>query len=249
MKRFEKYAHREFKSLKKDLKKYLCSREPEVLHQIRVDIKKLKAILGVINDCQKGFKAHKQFIPFRNIFRRAGDIREADVLTQLLLRYHVEGIHVAGLSDNGEHLVADFEADMPRFIRIVKRRMNKLKPYLHRVHRINVRRYLRRKKKKVKSQLYPEADMGMIHEVRKAIKEVIYLSEADGKLKRKEGEFYDKMQDIIGQLHDKQVLLDWLKNEEAGSTPCEVIKSACHSDKEEIVSLANDFYGNSPVVA
>jgi hypothetical protein len=41
----------------------------------------------------------------------------------------------------------------------------------------------------------------------------MYLSEANGKVSSKEINFYDKMQDKIGTLHDKQLLLQLIKRQ------------------------------------
>lgn len=245
MKRFEEYTYRQFKSLIKHLKKYSASREPETLHQIRVDIKKIKAVLSIIDESKKGFKAHKKFISLRDIFRKAGVIREPDVLIQLLLRYEVKGVDDTLLSGNQENLAAAFESEIPNFVKTVKSLRNNLEADIEHVHKDDLMRYMRRKKKEVKSQLYPRPKMRIIHKARKSIKEIVYLSEADGKLKKREAKFYDGLQNIIGEFHDKQVLLGILKkkNDDAGNDQYAVIKSECLADKKEINRLVNDFYG------
>ena len=83
--------------------------------------------------------------------------------------------------------------------------------------------------------------MPSLHKTRKTIKEVIYLSEADGGMEKKEMKFYDQMQDVLGELHDKQVLLGllWMKNNVAIDTQ-KAIESACDSDKKEMLRLAMD---------
>ena len=72
----------------------------------------------------------------------------------------------------------------------------------------------------------------------------MYLSEANGKVSSKEINFYDKMQDKIGTLHDKQLLLQLIKrqNDQSRKAKYEVIKTECLSGKKEIFHLAADFY-------
>ena len=84
LKQFEKFAHRQFKSLISHLKKFRDHKKPEMLHQMLVDIKKIKAILGLINASKKRFKAHKNFIPLRNISRKAAEIRDRKIHVRLL---------------------------------------------------------------------------------------------------------------------------------------------------------------------
>ena len=90
MKRLEEYTQSEIKSLINHLRDYGRHGKPNALHKIRVDIKKIKAILAVLNGSLKRFKAHKNFIPLRSIFRKAGSIREPDVLAQMLKQYKVD---------------------------------------------------------------------------------------------------------------------------------------------------------------
>jgi CHAD domain-containing protein len=247
MKRFEKFVQRQIKSLIKHLKKYKNNRDPEALHQIRVDIKKIKAALQVIKNGKKGFKAHKNFIPFRKIFRRADNIREPDVLMQMLKRYQPGEITDDRIFGSRKHSAKAFESDIPYFIWTVKSHAKKLEALSNKVRSDDLRKYLQGKKQELKSLLYPRPRMRIIHEVRKAVKEIIYLSEVQDTLKGKEAKFYDKVQDTIGQLHDKQVLLGIIKNkkDETSITQREAIKSESLSDKKEIFRLVREYYGHS----
>ena len=242
MKRFEKFAHRQFKSLIRHLEKYRDKKKPETLHKIRVDIKKIKAILGVVNASEKRFKAHKNFIPLRSISRKAAEIRDREIHAQLLLKHKMDDTRPRQANVN--KLIISFKANIPSFIKTAKRKRNKLEPDVKQVKKNDVRRYLHKKQKEIKSQLFPRPKMRTIHQTRKVVKEVVYLSEANGKLSSKEIKFYDKMQDTIGKLHDKQLLLQLLKkqHDQNGKTQYEVIKAECLSDKKQIFHLAAAFY-------
>ncbi len=246
MKRFEKFTEHQTNALIKHLKKYRRNRQPELLHQIRVDIKKIKAILHVVNDRKKGFKAHENFIPFRKIFRKADHIREPDVLKQMLKRYRLGEITDDGAFDSRKDSAKAFESNIPQFVRIVKSRAKKLEAVSNKVHRDDLAKYLRRKKQELKPQLHPRPKMIIIHKVRKAVKEIIYLSKIHDTLNGKDAKFYDKVQDTIGQFHDKQVLLSLIKNkkDETSITQREVIKAESLSDKKEIFRLVREYYGN-----
>ena len=109
-----------------------------------------------------------------------------------------------------------------------------------------ISKYLQRKKQELKPQLHPRPKMIIIHKVRKAVKEIIYLSKIQDTLKGKEAKFYDKVQDTIGQFHDKQVLLSLIKNkkDETSITQREVVKAESLSDKKEIFRLVHEYYRN-----
>jgi CHAD domain-containing protein len=244
VKRFEEYCHSWIKSLISHLKDYNRQGKPETLHQIRVDIKKIKAILAVINSCVKGFKAHKNFIPFRNIFRKAGRIREREVLARLLLQYKVGETVDVLMPGNAKRNIASFRSGIPRMIDLVKKSAVRLTVLSKEVHHNDFRSYVVSKKKDVRSQLYPRPKMALIHKVRKGIKEIVYLSELRDGNKKREAKFYDSMQKVIGGFHDKQVLLELLmkKNVSANRAQLNIIKSECLSDKKEIFRLASNFY-------
>jgi CHAD domain-containing protein len=245
VKRFAKFTHRQFKSLISHLKKYRNEKKAETLHKIRVDIKKIKAILGVVKASDKRFKAHKNFIPLREISRKAGEIRDREIHAQLLLKHNLEDTRPRNANVN--KLITSFESNIPSFIKTTKRKRNKLKADVKQVKKNDIRRYLHEKQKEIKSQLFPRPRMRNIHQTRKTVKEVVYLSEANGKLGSKEIKFYDKMQDTIGKLHDKQLLLQLLKKKnDHGKTQSEVIKAECLSDKKEIFRLAAAFYRLNP---
>ena len=244
MKRLEEYTKSEVKSLINHLRDYGRHGKPDALHKIRVDIKKIKAIVAALNGCLKGFKAHKNFTPFRNIFRKAGSIREPDVLARMLRQYRIDEPVDELTSGNVKRSAAAFKSDVPRFINVVKKNTKKLAASSKQVHHDDFSSYLTDKKKEVKSQLYPRPKMAIIHKVRKGIKELMYLSELEDNGKKRDLKFYDSMQDVIGRLHDKQVLIDLLKNKNARAhrVPLSSINSECRSDKREIFRLSSDYY-------
>ncbi len=244
MKRLEEYTRSEIKSLINHLRDYRRHENPDALHHVRVDIKKIKATLAAINGCQKGFKAHKNFIPFRNIFRRAGRIREPGVLAQMLRQYNVGETVDELMHGNVKRSEAAFKSDIPRFIDALKKSTKKLVGFSKRVHHDDFASYLADKKKEVRSQLYPRPKMAIIHKVRKGVKEVVYLSEIEDNGKNREAKFYADIQDVIGRLHDKQVLLDLLKNKSTKTHRVQrsSINSECLSDKKEMSRLASEYY-------
>jgi CHAD domain-containing protein len=56
----------------------------ETFHELRVEIKKLKALFELIAFCSKKFKSRKTFKPFRTTFKEAGKIRELQLEQTIL---------------------------------------------------------------------------------------------------------------------------------------------------------------------
>ena len=239
MKLLAKFAHRQVRSLIRHLKEYDQSPKPDTVHKIRVDLKKVKVILSALHACIKGCHTRKQRRFFQKIFHLAGKIRDADVLSQLLLQFHVEGFQSSNLSSelSGKKL----ELQIPHFIEKARKMGNKLELCSASVSKHDFHRYVRKRKKQIKSECFPLPEMNEMHNVRKDIKQVIYLCEVDNQ-GTKTNVFYDKVQEVIGNLHDKLVLLDLLKKNITGTGKIEEeIKLACDSDKAELINLV-DFY-------
>ena len=92
MSALRKYTLIRFANLEKLLREYAMEPDLQKLHGIRVEVKKIKVILGLINTSVKGFHGHRHFIPLREIFRKAGQIRQPQVFYELLMRYEVQGV-------------------------------------------------------------------------------------------------------------------------------------------------------------
>lgn len=220
---------------------YRESNDPEALHSIRVDIKKIKAILQVINNCVKGFKAHKTFIPFWKVFKRAGKIRDQSIQTKLLSKYQVS--RLKHIDEIKPEFISAFKKDIPQLQNQIKIKSKELAPFINNVHKNDLQIYLRVKIKKVKSKLYPETKVDQIHKTRKLIKQMVYLSEAIGKIDLRQARFYDEIQEVIGLLHDKQILIELLNKEEDASTDdIQKIQLECLKDQNKIKKLSLQFY-------
>src|SRR5882672_8068588 len=117
MKRLKKFASKPFRALAAHLKTVPANHDTETLHQIRIDIKKIKAVLKLTHDSRKKFRSHKYFLPFRSIFRKADAIRQSEVLASLLTKYPEEGRQLPPL----EHpSLETFESKVPNYLHTVK---------------------------------------------------------------------------------------------------------------------------------
>ena len=242
----KKLAKKHFKSLIDHLQAYQEESHPETLHKIRVDIKKIKSILQLTNEVVKGFKAHKNFIPFRTLFRRAGEIREPEIINGLLLRYNIPRAHDKLIAINGKELIIRFLNDVPFFISMVNEKWKRLKADFKGVKKKDIRSYLKKVNKIIRSKLLSKSALDIIHKIRKSMKEFIYLSELDSRSKKKLKKFYVSVAERIGELHDHQVLLDIMNKPNAAGddTTLKNIKQKCDSEKMKIKKKVLRFYRN-----
>jgi CHAD domain-containing protein len=207
MKALDQYTKKRFKRLRVLLKAFPAGKEKEELHQIRLEIKKIKALLRLIHFNDKEFRDHKHFIPFRTIFRETGKIRDIGVRKELLEQY--TQIHTPFFRSS--------DPALQQFLKVVpkdlKRVRNEKKIVLKKIFRINARTYslyLNKKIKELTNLLSGGIMQKELHSLRKLIKEIIYLTS----VKKKKSEidsFFVESSELIGNWHDKKILIPWIR--------------------------------------
>lgn len=239
MKRFKNFARNHLQTLKLHLEAYGHHPDPELVHEIRVEVKKIKAVLQVIAGCsRKKFKAHRQFIPFRAVFRNMDAMRQSDVFNAILSNYPGEKID---LPQTDGHESNDYESKLPRFMHDIDERTKKINAFLGKVHKKDLLRYLKHVQKEIRAKLYPQLSSKDIHKTRKSIKTVLYISQAVHRLGKRRITFYDRLQESIGTLHDKQLLLNVMSK--TGSTKIRhALELAIVNELRTIKALTMDFY-------
>jgi len=242
MKALDKFVRAHFESLINNLNQYHQFQLPETTHRIRVDIKKLKSVLQVMAFSLKKYDSHENYLPLRNIFRKAGLIRHSDVMIRLLIANNLEGLPIAQ-EDTTVHQEA-FKAEIPFYIEQMTRHSRETLKLVSDVGRRDLQDFLRKRLKFIKSRLYPVLKPGELHNVRKSIKQLIYLSGLVDLLGAKKQKFYSRMEDAIGQLHDKEVLVSFLKSlaEVADPQVIKALRKACDRDRKAIAQMARKFY-------
>lgn len=238
MKRLEKFTHTRISRLKKLLKKYSSLPDSETLHSIRVEIKKIKASLQAIGSSDKKFKSHKKFLSFRDIFRKAGAIREQELVSQLLLKYDIPGASPEFLPEKQE-AEERFKEDLPVFLRHIDDLKNTVFKAVRKTSKKDFLKYLDKTKKQVKRGLYPGVNTGTLHKTRKNAKTFLYLSPVAGSTGKKYRKFLEAFENIAGNWHDKQSLLAL---HSLGEADKETLRSASKQDENGIERLARKFY-------
>ena len=242
MKDLKTYATKRFKGLTDNLISYQQVEDPEVLHLIRLESKKIKSILNLLQYGIKSFKGHKHYIPFRTIFRRAGEIRQPEVIYKLLLQYQLEGITDSQIpkTDQVERLTLIFRDDVPKFKSLVSTQRKRLKKYNEVLSKKKARKYITKRRLELKALLFPDFQSASLHKTRKIIKEVIFLKWID----KKSITFYKKIEKIIGLWHDKQVVLGMLNNDKY-KNQVSILIASCQEDLTILARTIHSFYGKA----
>ncbi|MEJ8843426.1 CHAD domain-containing protein [Lacibacter sp. H375] len=197
------------------LEQYSAASDEEVLHQLRVSLKKLKAVLDYLRTLHpKKIKALRKKLQF--VFHAAGSLREA----QLRLKWLTEKrlsllIRHSSLDQKIKEEAELFITQKHDHLKKLKSVSEELDKYLKKVDEVDLLRYALELKAKLQDKL-PIVSKDNWHALRKLVKQLLYayhwLGEQD-KLKVLTVTDYKKLdllQENIGIWHDAVDLYQWL---------------------------------------
>ena len=215
MSKISEYAEKQMGSALHLLEQYNSASNDEVLHQLRVSLKKVKAVLDYLRTLHpKKIKSLRKRLRF--VFQAAGFIREA----QLRLKWLKENgflflIQYATLDQKIKEEEELFFAQKQNHSASLAYIDEELKKYLKEVDADALLKYALKLKEQLEKQLQIVTKNDW-HALRKLSKQLLYahhwLTEKD-KLKVLTVEAYqklDQLQEKIGVWHDAVDLLQWL---------------------------------------
>lgn len=242
MKALKKYVGKRVYNLKALLVSVKYSDDPEIFHQIRIEIKRLKAILGLLHFEDTGFAAHKAFIPLRKIFREAGKIREPGEFRKHLIRYTADTAVVQLIRMASPNVLKNFKKSISGFVKDVKKVERKVLKRSKHVNQKIMKKYLLSLDKSIKKNLYPKLNPFTLHSTRKVIKELMYLSPLS-KNQKNIPSFYPDIANTIGLWHDQQLVLQLLMpNPDANKEAIQKLWESCDQELQHLDRMVANYY-------
>jgi len=248
----KKYFEKRVEAIDSFLKKPAQVFTLEDFHKLRVEIKKLKALLKLIDFCEKDFKEEKTFKLFEGVFVQAGKVREFQLEEAALNKYALPD-SLSKYRNNLKKLRQKerkifFSLINKRFIRGLKKEHDKVKPFIARADKSCVTVYLDTKSKKIE-RLFEKKKLKTqeVHKLRKHLKEFYYLRKCvDMKPQNELFKKTDTFQELLGQWHDCRVINNQFKSAIDGGMmkPAEVkllekVKTKLVSDTERLFTKIN----------
>ncbi len=236
MKALGKYVEKRLDHLAKRLDEFVKFGKTETLHEVRVEIKKIKAFLLIAGRSVKGFNAHREFIPFREIFRLAGQLRQPEVDASVAARF---GVNSGNGNPYNKAQMDIFLDDIPVFMRRVRRAGTHFAKMAKKISGKDCKRAIKELKMYVRISMSPVVTQSRLHKTRKTIKNILYLDQVLKVLGAKEKEFFTSVEQIIGDFHDKQTLMDSLHAKLGDKSN---VTLQAKEDLASIRKLSNAFY-------
>jgi len=243
----EKYLEKEWKEMNAHLKFFLEKGGQEDLHQFRVQIKKLRAMLSLIEGTSRQTGLLRDFKPVRKIFKYAGRIRDAHINLQLSERYDLKNeVFKAGQQKIIEEGTSAFRSGGEKYIRNIKDSYRRLKKQLPKVDDNSIADFYKNQLAQIAGKLAHSNFNEEMHDNRKLIKVLVYNHKfADKAINGSlhlNSDYLDKLQSAIGEWHDNVVAAQLFASPELNDQPVVVkINKKNASVKRRITTLADDF--------
>lgn len=217
-KKQHKYLAKRWHAIRSYLNDFADTSNLEVLHKLRVEVKKLKAFAAFAESSERDAKEAVR--PLRKMFRKAGEIREAGLALQLMHQYHIAAPQLKAATEHTlEQQKNMFHAQTAYYGRQAEKAGTLLRKGLHKVRNKQVRRWMDGQLT-ITAGLLAAPPPGELHNVRKKIKNILnvyamlpapiaenlYLNE----------KYLQRLQEKIGNWHDVAVAAALLPPQKKG---------------------------------
>ncbi|RYY05749.1 MAG: CHAD domain-containing protein, partial [Sphingobacteriaceae bacterium] len=234
------------KKIKVNLKAFLQSENQEELHQFRVQVKKLKAVLTLYAYEKKNKNLLKYFKPIKEAFAKAGEIRNAHINLKLGEQYQLNETFHQQQQQLLNSSLADFKKNNNLYLKSIKKAKINLQTHTHRLHNKTIRKFYKDKVLTINQFFADPAFNEDLHTARKNIKLLIYNhTNAAAALQNKlqlNLKYLDELQDNIGEWHD-HILTMKLLAATGNATDAAIanLKSTNENSENIILDLSSNF--------
>jgi len=205
----KRYLRKRINTIIREISTPATERTTETFHRLRVEIKKIRALFSLLNYFDDNFRKRekKYFEPFEPLFKTAGKVRKLQIEDELMRDYKID----INRKKPGKH-IGEFEKETSnKTKRKIEKAGEKIEKHIRDISEKHLVHYNKHAfseiKKLVKDQLTEEET----HEFRKQIKDFLYNLKLTVSSSDKIIIETDRLQEIIGKWHDREIILIHLK--------------------------------------
>jgi CHAD domain-containing protein len=208
----KKYFKKRVKQVREILQNLSSDFSPEKIHMLRIEIKRIKALLLLASHTTKSFNARKYFKPFKSIFEKAGEIRSVQIERALLEKYIPDNndIYVQKLQKRELEKRTEVNewVDKKCFIKGTKKGLGSI---LNSIDEKHVNRFLKKEAEKLAilmdMEIFCEKNL---HEIRTRLKTFYFIAKTtypDLVIP----DPWNKFVELLGIWHDEQMTIEHLR--------------------------------------
>ena len=226
---------------------FIRTSDQEELHLFRVQVKKITAMLTLLDHAFPKNQLSKDFKPIRKIFKHGGLIRNAYINLQLGEHYHLNSVQFKTsqqmVIENG---ILEFKALEKKYFKTLRAVHDKIKEDLKVINNKCINEFYCENLEQIAGALDNLEFNEALHKARKQIKTLLYNRKIaqkalEGKL-QVNSDYLDKLQASIGDWHDNILAIELFSMPELNDRPVITrIKRQNTRLKKSIAVLAKGF--------
>jgi len=248
----KKYMEREWRSMTHHLKAFIKTGNQESLHHFRTGVKKLRAFFILTESVKKGGGPIKLLKPVREIFKQAGQVRNAYINIQLgSSQQNMQLNFVQGQEQLMNTLAAQFKEQGIRYLATLRKARRKVKKRIPKLKNLHIGLYYQQQLESIAAGLQNHRFGDDLHTRRKQIKMLIYNYHlVKPNLDRPFNEDYlEQVQNAVGNWHDNSVTIELFAAEAThGETAVVLLKKQAVQLKRQVTKLLKGFYDRATTV-
>jgi CHAD domain-containing protein len=241
------YFNNQWELMVAHFKAFIKTSDQEELHLFRVQVKKLRAMLELLDICSSKHQLSKDFKPVRKIFKHCGDIRNAYINLQLGVNYQFKNeeflLGQLYAIEKGTNEVKEQAGD---YLKTIKLAHHAIEDDLKAVDNDAILEFYKTKLDQITYALDHLQFNDELHDARKQIKTLLYNRKIAHKALEDKlqinNDYLDKLQGLIGDWHDNTLALELFSAAELNYKP--VITKIKRQDtrlKRSIAVLVQEF--------
>ena len=240
------YVDNQLNSIEQNLILFNKDKKPECLHQLRISIKRIKAIFSFAEDV---FKEKYSIYELKSLFDKAGKIRELQIHIHLLELFpNPPKKIIKELKKKEDSLSQQFIKNSSRNIKLIDNfhKQNCLPDKI--LNQKAIIKYFNKEKKSATKKL-KEFERDELHKYRTKIKKLMYVYNFLPKKTQKEIQFnkvkINKQQEQLGNWHDNYATIKYLSRENLPIISSKHILKLKEKEYEQFNSLLNKLKNNT----
>jgi CHAD domain-containing protein len=227
----------QFNSIIKNLENFSVNQDPECVHDLRVNIKKLRAVCSFLRKA-----GQEKLLPKRilgGLFDDAGEMRDLQMNIKLMEQFDQPKQVLETLKVNEEKLAETFVLKIPGYMKEVNRNQNSIIFSNEDPGKKHVKNYFDKMINKCIALLAGPKDPENLHRFRMLIKKLMYVLDAlPRNLARPVGlnvKYLERLQKKAGEWHDAYIGWQFLQSLDV--FPEELIEKGIKNEKEKYRSM------------
>ena len=244
------YFEKEWAAMERALDSFLKTQSEDDLHDFRVQVKKIFALLLMLGSNHPHLKLLKHFKPVRQVFKAAGVIRNAHINLQLSQKYNIQNEGFI----NSQLLVIenagfDFILSGKHYHNIMQKAYKKLSSELPALTDAHFNLFFEARLNDLVTLLTPLRFNKRLHEARTIMKQLMYNYKLAQPAIGFNKDYVSDMQALIGDWHDNDIALQLLTGLDMKSEPAfKALKKANAVLKKQIREALVNFYNNITIL-